>query len=213
MAGNRPRQPWLRDHVNEVYSMLTTGAANDYVEGLAVETLGTPSGTAQGGNSGNADNASTPFGFPIPAVGYALEMQQLLTRAWLKPQPSVRGTELNTWMGAPALLTDADEGIERSEKVEKVLDGLEWNRSQNYHPQGILHVYDRDPFMCPCGFGRPGLSRCETCGEPVGTRTPERSTGEAKERDPGNEKSGDVPAPQNPPGPRLMHRRVQELRE
>ncbi|KAK7911161.1 hypothetical protein PG985_013642 [Apiospora marii] len=183
MAGNRPRQPWLRDHVNDIYSILTPNAANDYVEGLAVEALGKPSGTAQGENSRSSDNVCTPFGFPIPSVGYALEIQQLVSRAWSKPLPAVQDTEFDSWMGAPALLTEADEGIERSEKAEKVLEGLEWDPSQRHHPQGTLHLYDRGPFMCPCGFGRPGLSRCETCGEPTGIRTPERNTGKAKERD------------------------------
>lgn len=213
MAGNQPRQPWLEDHVNDVYSILNPSVANDYIEGLAIEALGTPSNTARGENGGHTDKASTPFGFPIPSVGYAREMQQQLSRARLKPEPSARGTELNTWMGAPALLTEAAEGIEWSETVEKVLDGLEWNQSQTYHPQDILHLHDRGPNVCACRFGRPGLNRCETCGEPTAIRTPERDPGNAKERNPGNQEITYQPASRNPPSRSLMHRRVEELRE
>ncbi|KAK7955128.1 hypothetical protein PG988_015822 [Apiospora saccharicola] len=200
MAGNRPRQPWLKDHVNEMYSILTPGVANDYVEGLAIEALGTPSDTARGDNGGYTDNASTPFGFPIPSIGYARNMQEQVCRSKLKPQPAARDTELNTWMGGPALLTEADEGAESPYKVEKVLNGLEWNWPQNNQPQDILNIYGSESFVCP--FGRLGLNQCGTCGERSGIHTTECNAGKAKakEQDPGNDRSKNSPARRNPPG-------------
>ncbi|KAK8035514.1 hypothetical protein PG993_010509 [Apiospora rasikravindrae] len=180
MAGNRPRNTFLREQFKVVRSFLSPNAADEYVKQLVAEEVQRSHGKTLVTSGGSRDNANTPFGFQVPSIGYALANRPE-PKSIPKPIYKASGTGGNTWIGGPALLTEEDDP-NRPETIAKVMEGIHRPWTEGKHPQQMLE--EPSPFQCWCGMGRPGLNKCETCGLPYRATAPECDNGKTQKRNP-----------------------------